>query len=111
MMIETTLNIQTSLSVYYTYAGRIEFTLYKPVKYEDIVSIPDAFTPAQTFLSDYHAVRFLSSITTVPNLNVQEVLIALSNLLRRANKNGIQEVHLVSLRLRKHGKYWIITDY
>jgi hypothetical protein len=81
------------------------------VKFQDLTQIVDNFLP------DWHSLRYLQKESILDRASVARVAVALSNLLRLAVENEIDEIHLVTLRIRKifieevNKDIFVITDY
>jgi hypothetical protein len=81
------------------------------VKFHDLSKIVDNFLP------DWYTLRYLQKESILDRASVARVAIALSNLLRLAVENEIDEIHFVTLRFRKifieevNKDIFVITDY
>jgi len=79
--------------------------------YKQLTSIDLSKVRVLRFLTDYHSVRFLARETGLDNVSVSEILIALSNLLRLADENYVDEINLMSIRLKKYQGFWVVERY
>jgi hypothetical protein len=81
------------------------------IKFHDLSKIVDNFLP------DWYTLRYLQKESILDRASVARVAIALSNLLRLAVENEIDEIHYVTLRIRKifieevNKDVFVITDY
>jgi hypothetical protein len=81
------------------------------IKYRDLSQIVDNFLP------DWHTLRYLQKESILDRASIARVAVALSNLFRLAVDNEIDEIHLVTLRIRKmfieeiNKNVFIVTDY
>jgi hypothetical protein len=88
----------------YTYSEILE-------KFRDLSQVVDNFLP------DWYTLRFLQKESILDRASIARVAVSLSNLFRLAVENEIDEIHLVSLRIRKmfieeiNKDIFIITDY
>jgi len=79
--------------------------------YEDITK------PAERFIPDYFALRYLEKEAILDRASIARLAIALSNLLRLATENDVDDIHFMSLRIRKvysealQKYFFVITDY
>jgi hypothetical protein len=79
--------------------------------YEDITK------PADRFVPDYFTLRYLEKEAMLDRASVAMLAVALSNLLRLATENDVDDIHFVSLRIRKiysevlQKYFFVITDY
>ncbi|RUM27667.1 MAG: hypothetical protein DSY42_09735 [Aquifex sp.] len=74
----------------------------------NIVDIPQA---TGEFLPDYLTVKILAEQSGISRHEVSDVVVALSNLLRASDDYEIEEINLLSMRIKKAGNYWVITEY
>lgn len=80
-------------------------------KFRDLTTVVDNFLP------DWYTLRYIQKESILDRASVARVAIALSNLLRLAVENDIDEIHFVSLRIRKlyveevNKDLFVITDY
>jgi hypothetical protein len=80
-------------------------------KFRDLSQIVDNFLP------DWYTLRYLQKESILDRASIARVAVALSNLFRLAVDNEIDEIHLVTLRIRKmfieeiNKDVFIITDY
>ena len=75
---------------------------------EEIKDVEDA---EGDFLPDYTAMRIIAQWTGQARRDVGEVMIGLSNILRKADEYSVGEINLVSLRLKRVGGKWIVDRY
>lgn len=81
------------------------------VKFQDLSKIVDNFLP------DWYTLRYLQKESILDRASVARVAVSLSNLLRLAVENEIDEIHFVTLRIRKifieevNKDIFVITDY
>jgi len=79
--------------------------------YEDITK------PAERFIPDYFTLRYLEKEAILDRASIARLAIALSNLLRLATENDVDDIHFMSLRIRKvysealQKYFFVITDY
>jgi hypothetical protein len=86
--------------------------------YEELLHIFEDITkPAGNFLPDYYTLRYLEKEAILDRGSIAMLAVALSNLLRLANENDIDDIHFVSLRLRRiysqalNKYFYVITEY
>jgi len=81
------------------------------VKFQDLSKIVDNFLP------DWYSLRYIQKESILDRASVARVAVALSNLFRLAVENEIDEIHFVTLRIRKifieevNKDIFVITDY
>ena len=77
----------------------------------------DITTPADRFVPDYFTLRYLEKETILDRASVAMLAVALSNLLRLTIDNDVDDIHFVSLRIRKvyseafQKYFFVITEY
>jgi hypothetical protein len=86
--------------------------------YEELINkFKDLSTVVDNFLPDWYTLRYLQKEAILDRASVARVMVALSNLFRLAIENEIDEIHSVTLRIRKvfieeiNKDVFIITDY
>jgi hypothetical protein len=86
--------------------------------YEELINkFKDLSTVVDNFLPDWYTLRFLQKESILDRASVARVAVSLSNLFRLAVENEIDEIHLVTLRIRKifiedvNKDVFVITDY
>ena len=79
--------------------------------YEDITK------PVERFIPDYFTLRYLEKEAILDRASIARLAVALSNLLRLATENDVDDIHFMSLRIRKvyseslQKYFFVITDY
>jgi hypothetical protein len=86
--------------------------------YEELINkFKDLSITTDNFLPDWYTLRYLQKESILDRASVARVAVALSNLLRLAVENEINEIHYVTLRIRKfhveelNKDIFVITDY
>jgi hypothetical protein len=91
---------------------------YAKYSYSELLTkFEDITTPAGRFVPDYYTLRYLEKEAMLDRGSVAMLAVALSNLLRLCVENEVDEIHFVSLRIRKlyydelDKYFFVITDY
>jgi hypothetical protein len=86
--------------------------------YDQLLTLFEDITkPADRFVPDYFTLRYLEKEAMLDRASVAMLAVALSNLLRLATENDVDDIHFVSLRIRKiysevlQKFFFVITDY
>jgi hypothetical protein len=113
--------ISLSLQDVFKFKIKISDELFKQGKQytynELIVKFQDLSQVVDNFLPDWYSLRYLQKESILDRASVARVAVALSNLFRLAVENEIDEIHLVTLRIRKifieevNKDIFVITDY
>lgn len=111
-------NFQLLIDIKNVFENRKIENIFKGYKYYQLVELTqEDLAQKEKFLTDYHTLNWLSREAGISKVELAEAIIALSNLLRFCAYYGVDEIHLLSLRLfRKFSdtlkkNLFIITEY
>jgi len=91
---------------------------YKKYTYDELLEkFADLSKIVENFLPDYFTLRYLERESILDRASIARLAVALSNLLKLCVDQKVDEIHFVTLRIRKiysetlRKDFFVITDY